>query len=204
MVRFLWRSLQLAAVIVMVFVLQSLYPITDSLMLNSSQIFQRPWTLLTSIFLHGSLQHLAYNLLSLVIFGLVVENIAGTKRFFMIFFSSGIAASIAASLLYPASMGASGAVFGLIGFLAVIRPKLMVPAFGIPLPVIAAAALWVAVSFAALSYPGETAHAAHIGGLVFGALLGYFLREDYAEKKTKARVLTEDEIDEWEEEYMKK
>jgi len=202
--KFSWTSLQIAMIIAFVFFLQTVQPwITNDFLLNSAQATQRPWTFVTSIFLHGSLEHLAYNLLSLVIFGLVVENIVGKKKFLIIFFASGIFANFLAVFFYDASLGASGAVFGLIGFLAAIRPKLMVPAFGIPLPVIAAAFLWVLISFAGIFSPDETAYAAHLGGLVFGFALGFFLRKNYSENRVKEKLLSENEINEWEEQYMK-
>lgn len=203
MKKFSWYSIQLSVLIIFVFVLQNTFGLTDTILLDSQQVLARPWSIVTSIFAHASVEHLFYNIISLCIFGLFVENIAGKRRFFLVFFVSGILASFAAVFFYSASLGASGAIFGLVGFLAAIKPKMAVPAFGIPLPVAIAALIWITISFSGLVYPDETAYAAHLGGLAAGISIGLFLRKDYKENK-KERLLSNSEISEWEEKYMKK
>ena len=198
-------TLTLAAVLAVVFAFQSVMPgITDAFLLDSTQAGREPWTLVTSMFLHGSLLHLGSNLFSLFIFGLVAESLIGTRRFILVYVASGLVASVASLFFYDASLGASGAIFGIIGFLAIVRPRLIVPAFGVPLPILAAAALWIVLSFAGLFSPGEIAYAAHLGGMAAGAAIGGIVRKEYREERAhRRRPVSDKEINEWEEQYMK-
>jgi len=99
----------------------------------------RVWTLLTSIFMHGSFAHLFFNMFSLFFIGRFIEKVIGRKRYFIFYliagvfasfffgllaflFGKGIWISIFASPSMPA-VGASGAIFGLLGLLALIVPK---------------------------------------------------------------------------------
>lgn len=72
------------------------------------------------------------------------------------------------------AIGASGAVFALGGALAVMRPKLRVLVFPVPVPM----PLWVAVigGFVIISFLPNVAWQAHLGGLAFGTIGGYFFR----------------------------
>ncbi len=87
------------------------------------------WTLLTSMFMHGSFFHIFANMFSLFFIGNLLERIIGKKRFFWIYFISGviggifyvIACVVFGGLNTPA-VGASGAIFGLLGVLAVLIP----------------------------------------------------------------------------------
>jgi membrane associated rhomboid family serine protease len=93
------------------------------------------WTLITSMFIHANFWHLAFNMFSLFFIGRFLENIIGGKRFLAFYLISGIAACLVAGVLSlipysrifatPASLGvgASGAIFGLAGLLAVLIPK---------------------------------------------------------------------------------
>lgn len=74
------------------------------------------WRLLTSVFLHGGLVHLLFNAYALYMIGRQVETIYGPLRFSIVYLCAGLAGSVASLLLTPAaSLGASGALFGLIG-----------------------------------------------------------------------------------------
>ena len=98
------------------------------------------WTALTSMFMHGSSWHLLANMVSLFFIGLFVEQLIGKKRFLGFYFISGLFAAIfyvSLSILFGASdlgmklfgspntlaLGASGAIFGLLGLLAILTPK---------------------------------------------------------------------------------
>lgn len=81
--------------------------------------FTRPWEFLTAIFAHGSLDHLAMNMISLYWLGSMIEGMQGKLRFAVIFFVSGIVGNIAFALFADGSaVGASGAIFGLMGAVA--------------------------------------------------------------------------------------
>ena len=79
------------------------------------------WRLLTAIFLHIGFVHLAFNGLGLFVFGTVVERIGGPLRLVAVYIGSGLAGSALSYLASPAirSAGASGAIFGVLGALAV-------------------------------------------------------------------------------------
>ena len=137
----------------------------------------RPWSILTSLFLHGSIGHILGNMITLYFFGRYLRSLVGDKKFLIIYFIGGILGSIFYILLaLPLSIaiGASGAVFAVGGVLAVMRPKLRVLVFPIPIPV----PLWAAVvgGFAVISFFPNVAWQAHLGGLVFGLVIGYFFR----------------------------
>ncbi len=176
---------------------------TDSFVLVSSDAFSRPWILLTSIFLHGSVSHLLSNIVALGFFGFVLENTLGSRKFTAIFVSAGTIASIA-SLYYESSLGASGAIFGIIGALAAIRPRMTAFALGVPMPMFVAAALWALLDFAGVFYPTNVANIAHLAGLGSGIAAGFALRKDFAEgQRRKEKLLTKEELDAWEEEHMR-
>lgn len=198
-----YYSLILAAICVAVFVIQSFSAgFTDSFVLVSSDILARPWTLITSIFLHGSLSHLVFNLFALVLFGMILEKFIGSKKFIAVFFVSGVAASIAA-LTYPSSLGASGAIYGILGTLAAIRPKMIVWTYGVPMPMVVAALFYLVLDLAGMFFPSNIANAAHIAGLLVGVAIGLLLREPRkkTEKKTD-KILNEKQLEQWEDEWM--
>jgi membrane associated rhomboid family serine protease len=78
------------------------------------------WRLVTTMFLHGSILHLAFNMLALYWLGTIIEQALGTPRFLLVYTVSGLAGS-AGALWFSSSLavtvGASGAIFGLIGAL---------------------------------------------------------------------------------------
>ncbi|MBU4124003.1 MAG: rhomboid family intramembrane serine protease [Nanoarchaeota archaeon] len=65
-------ALYILVACVIAFILQSIFPITDSLVLVSSEVLIHPWTLITHMFLHGSFEHLFYNMFALGLFGLIL------------------------------------------------------------------------------------------------------------------------------------
>lgn len=87
------------------------------------------WRLITPIFLHGSLTHLLFNSISLILFGPGLERILGKGKFLSLYFAGGIIANIATFLLKPSMyvhLGASGAIFALFGiyiYMVFFRPE---------------------------------------------------------------------------------
>lgn len=159
------------------------------------------WTLITSIFMHGGFGHLFVNMISMFFIGNFVERLIGRKRFLWFYMISGIVAGLAfVSLAYfgqdfswgtrvfgginTFAVGASGALFGLGGLLAVLIPRMKVLVmFIIPAPMWLAMAvlmfgLWI-VSAASGLPVGNTAH---LGGLVVGLVYGFYLRGKYPRK----------------------
>jgi membrane associated rhomboid family serine protease len=143
-----------------------------------------PWawlTPLTSMFLHGSLLHLAGNLLYLAIFGARIEDLLGHARFAIFYMACGLAASAIHVASDPSSylptVGASGAISGLLGAYAVSYPtgrlRLVWP--GVPVPAVVFLAVWIALQvgsgLAARAEGGGTAWWAHVGGFAAGVAL---------------------------------
>lgn len=199
-----YYSIALIVICAIVFIVQSfVHGFTDFFLLNSSLIGERPWILITSVFLHGSLSHLAFNMFALFIFGLLLEKFIGSRKFLAVFFLSGLIASIASSFAYSSSLGASGAIYGVIGMLAVIRPKMLVWTYGVPMPMVAAAAFYLVLDLAGLFYPTEIANAAHIAGLVCGAVIGLMVRKPEPKQETKReKILSDVEFKDWEDRWM--
>ena len=133
------------------------------------------WRLLTSMFLHAGLLHLAFNMYALWIFGQVMEEELGRVRFTLVYFLTGLAAGAAsyafAPEVYIPGVGASGAVFGVFGALVAFNWKRRHTALG-------AARLRSAIfillinAFIGLSSGGAIDWRAHLGGFVAGLLMG--------------------------------
>jgi uncharacterized protein len=152
------------------------------------------WTFITSMFLHAGVLHLVANMISLMFIGSFVEKLIGKKRFLTFYFIAGLSAGILFVLISfitgadinVFAVGASGAIFGLGGLLAVLTPRLPVLVFLIiPMPMWAAMGvlmfgLW-ALSLAAGLPIGNTAH---LGGLLVGLAYGLYLKKKYP-RKTK-------------------
>jgi len=138
----------------------------------------RPWTILTSMFVHAGFWHIFANMLTLYFFGNYLSRLVGNSKFLIVYFGGGILGSILFILLAPSfsvAVGASGAIFALAGALVMMRPKSTVFIFPIPVPI----PLWVAVigGFLILSFLPFVAWQAHLGGLVFGLIAGYLFRK---------------------------
>jgi membrane associated rhomboid family serine protease len=150
-------------------------------------------TLITSMFMHGGLGHIAGNMLFLWIFGDNVEDRIGHLRFLIFYLLTGIIASLAhvystamfatneASLLIP-SLGASGAISGVLGGYLVLFPHRRVTV--IQFYILTTVPAWVAIGMwfvfqlisglgvlGSASAQGGVAYAAHVGGFVAGLVL---------------------------------
>ena len=132
------------------------------------------WRLFTCMFLHAGIAHLAFNMYALFYVGTQIEQVLGKVKFLIIYFSSGLAASIlsyAFRPLYSLSVGASGAIFGLFGALLVFaflrRDRLSNKGILSNLALIIVANL--AIGFSSNSIDNY----AHIGGLILGSILSF-------------------------------
>lgn len=200
-------AIWLVVINIIIFIFQIIDPqITDQFALVSADILSRPWILVTSMFLHGGIEHIIFNMFALGLFGFILERIVGSKKFLLLYFASGIVAGIASSFFYEASIGASGAIFGVLGTLGVLRPRMVIYLGYIPMPMAAAVVLWMIINVFGLIVPGQTAYAAHIGGLIFGLIYGFYLKKDFGEhyEKRKKHRMNDKEIDNWERRYMVK
>ena len=145
-------------------------------------------TVLTSMFLHGGLLHIAGNMLFLWVFGNNVEDAMGSVRFLAFYLLSGVVAIYAQSLLEPTStvptIGASGAVAGVLGGYILLHPKARVVSLifiiffvtFVEIPALVLLGVWFALQVlpavgqvASSDLGGEgIAYVAHVGGFLFG------------------------------------
>lgn len=143
--------------------------------------FEAPWMFFTSIFLHADFSHLFFNMIALFFFGIYLERMIGRRAFASLFIISGLVGNIgylltASNPLTPA-IGASGAVYGIMGTLATLAPFMMIFIYGmLPVPMIVAAILWGLMDFAGLFAPSGIAHGAHLGGMFVGVSFGLYIR----------------------------
>jgi membrane associated rhomboid family serine protease len=135
------------------------------------------WRWVTSMFLHASASHLFFNMLGLFVFGRIVESQVKPQWYLSIYFASGLLGSLAFLFTSPVPVvGASGAIFGLLGAAMLWKPLEKVFIFVFPLPLSLVAVLYIITeSLVAYSQPGfgDVAHIAHIGGLITGAVFGF-------------------------------
>jgi len=138
-------------------------------------------TLLTSMFLHGSIMHLLLNMLVFFFVGDDCERSIGSSRFLAFYLTSGIFSGLFYAYLnsasYTPTIGASGAIFGILAAYAVLFPFRRVIAFfgfiPIPLPAILFVFLLVFLetTYAVSGGLPYVAHTAHLGGFVSGVFL---------------------------------
>ena len=130
------------------------------------------------MFVHAGFWHIFANMLTLYFFGSYFSGLVGRGKFLFVYFAGGIAGNLLFwALSHPLSLavGASGAVFAIAGGLVVLRPRLPVMIFPIPLPIPLFAA--VIGGFLILSFMPSVAWQAHLGGLLVGLLAGYVFRK---------------------------
>lgn len=156
------------------------------------------WTFLTSMFMHAGFFHLFVNMLSLVFVGPLIEKIIGKKRYLLFYILSGIFAGlffVLMSLIFAGdfetyAVGASGALFGLIGLLMVLTPNLPVYLMFIPIPIkmkYAAPGMLIVLWLISFTESVSIGNTAHLGGLIAGIIYGVYLRKKY---KNKTRYIS--------------
>ena len=139
-----------------------------------ASFLNEPWTIITSMFVHGSFFHLFANMLMLYFFGSYILRLIGENKFLLVYFAAGLAGNVLYLLLGPdiPAVGASGALYGVMGALAVMRPRMKVYLwFIVPID------LWIVVIIGALIMSPNIAWQAHLGGLGLGLTAGYFFRK---------------------------
>jgi membrane associated rhomboid family serine protease len=182
--------LAILASIIAVWVLQIAVPLltgfhfTEFFWLDPSMMLQHPWSIITSAFLHQplSIWHIFFNSFALFSFGPYLEQRIGTRNFLIVYFGSAIFGALSYLLtiwlgIIPSTpaLGASGAIYGILGALAILVPQIVVFVFFAPMPIRFAAVFWFVMEFLG-SFNGASGigSAAHLGGLVFGLAFGYY------------------------------
>ena len=150
------------------------------------------WTFFTSMFMHAGIGHLFVNMISLMFIGGFVEKLIGHKRFLGLYFGAGLFAGIFFVLISALlnfdlnvyAVGASGAIFGLGGLLAILTPRLPVLVFFIiPMPMWMAMIFLMAVLWALSAGLGlPIGNLAHLCGLLVGIIYGLYLKDKYPHK----------------------
>jgi membrane associated rhomboid family serine protease len=158
---------------------------------RESGVEQAAWwlTLLTSMFMHGGILHIAFNMLFLWVFGNNIEDSMGRLRFILFYLLAGVIAIYAQSLFSPDStvpqIGASGAVAGVLGGYALLHPHARVLTLVfiiffvtiVEIPAMIMLGIWFVLQFipavadvATTDVAGEggVAYLAHVGGFIFG------------------------------------
>ncbi len=174
----------LLAVIGLAFIIQMISPQFENLLIFDPLLaLSQPWRFVSSIFLHGSLTHIFFNSYALFMFGSLLERRVSPRDYLIIFFGAGLLGSILYYATYlfgiippiPA-LGASGAIYGILGAVAMILPDLQIFMFFFPMKMRYAVILWLALTFiGAFDVSSGVADAAHLGGLIFGIVFGWFL-----------------------------
>ena len=173
--------------VAMMFVTESLYPFGDFAIIQIDRFtyylglipyyfVERPWTILSAMFIHDGFWHLLFNMMVLFFFGSYLSRLVGNTRFTLVYFIGGLAGNLLYLLLgddLSIAIGASGAVYAVAGALVILRPNLRVLLyFIVPMP------LWLVITvfFVVFSFIPCVAWQAHLGGLIVGLTAGYFFR----------------------------
>ena len=151
-----------------------------------SDVAFEPWRLLTAVFVHstGFIFHILLNMYTLWIFGQLLEPMLGRGRFFALYLISGLAGSVGVVLLAAPNtpvVGASGAIFGLMGAFLVIQRRLG----GNMTQLLVLVGINLVIGFV----PGlNIAWQAHVGGLAAGALVGLILIETRSPRRRGLQI----------------
>ncbi|MFI3295257.1 MAG: rhomboid family intramembrane serine protease [Rikenellaceae bacterium] len=186
---------------VVVFLIQYMFPryeiqiLENFALFNMNSPFFRIWQPVSYMFLHGNFSHLFFNMFALWMFGRQIEYDLGQKKFVTYYFATGIGAALInmlvgyfmssgasgaelQSLMYTPTVGASGAVFGLLLAFGMLHPDVRIMLLIPPVPI---KAKWFVVIYGVIELLGgvrggdNIAHFAHLGGMIFGfALLIYW------------------------------
>ncbi len=143
------------------------------------------WQVFTYMFMHGGIWHLLFNMFALWMFGSELENLMGSSKFLFYYTICGVGAGIANLFIAPIfasvgpTVGASGAIYGVLVAFGLLFPDRIVFMYFIPLP----AKIFVGIYMAIELYSGITgtndgiAHFAHLGGAAVGFIFLIFDKE---------------------------
>ena len=200
-------SMRIAIVIllinVVVFLLQTVLGdgFTEQFILKSEDVMARPWILLTSMFLHAGPSHIILNMWALFMFGPMLEERIGSRRFLALYLVSGLMSAFLSSFFYSRALGASGAIMGVIGVVIMLMPNLRILFyFFIPMPLWIAGIIIAVLDAMGIIFPAGVGNIAHLVGLAVGLGYGYLLRgkrQQFNRKFTSKKHLEEEDLDEY-------
>ena len=149
--------------------------------LNSAMFEGQIWRLFTALFIHANIIHVLGNSFFLLIFGLRAENLFSMREYLFTYFFCGVIGGSLSLLLGPnvVSVGASGAIFGLLGATMIYIRRIIGQSM-------LSALAYAFFFFVITSFGPGVNYYAHLGGLVAGLLIGYML----AAKRKRKRAPT--------------
>ena len=165
--------------------------ITGAMIFVPRLILVRPWTIITYMFLHAGLMHLAFNMLGLFFFGPRVEERLGSRSFLNLYLISGISGALLSLIMGPSAavLGASAAVFGVMLAFAWFWPDAPIHIWGV-LPIQARTLVIITTVLSLWSGLGgvrsNVAHFAHLGGYAGAFLYLKWLDRKRGEFKKRA------------------
>lgn len=189
-----WVLRLIVANIAVYFLQQTASGIVPALVFVPTEVLSQPWTIITYMFVHGSVTHILFNMLALYFFGPRVEERLGSRRFMTLYMLSGISGAALSFVFARQSpiLGASAAVFGVMLAFATFWPTDQIYIMGIlPLQarvavlLMAAIALWSGVQ----GSRSGVADFAHLGGFVGGWLYLQWVNRTSGAKKFKTKTV---------------
>jgi len=135
------------------------------------------WQLVTYMFLHGGISHILFNMLTLWMFGSMLESAWGTRRFLQLYFFSGIGAGVCIVVLnyvlggaHIPTIGASGAIFGVMLACAMVWPdQIVLMSFLFPIKLKYMVMIFGVIAFlGAMNVNSGVSNIGHLGGMLFG------------------------------------
>ncbi len=160
--------------------------VTNALFYHPALTETEPWRMITSLFVHSpsSFLHILFNMFSLFVIGPILELAIGRWRFLALYLLSGLGGSVAVLLMTPTTgvLGASGAIFGLLGAFFVIQRSLGGKNMQIVFVIVINLVLGFVIP--------NVAWQAHLGGLVVGGIVAFvFLRTRSPRKRNEQLLL---------------
>jgi len=138
------------------------------------------WQFFTFMYVHGGFTHIFFNMFSLLMFGPTIEEVMGSKKYFIFYTLCGIGSGIFHILISGISsislVGASGAIFGIVTAYGLMFPKNVVYVYLVPMPAIVAIGLFAVIElFSGISgVQTGIANFGHLGGMIVGFILVKF------------------------------
>lgn len=181
-------SFTILVIVLISFVLQNIIGKNvyyNYLALVPTDIFTRPWILISHMFLHADGFHLLFNMMFLFFFGPELERRIGGKRFLYVYFISGLVAALGYSIWSIFIMnqngyavGASGALFGIFACLAILAPDIVVYVYFIPMKITIALIFFALFDLLFIGSAGDVvARSAHLSGVVAGLAFGKYYKK---------------------------
>lgn len=153
-------------------------------------LFGEPWRLVASAFLHMDVLHLFFNMYGIMVCGIYLEPLLGRWRFLMVYLLCAVMASLSSLWWHDITptLGASGAVFGLCGFIITLSLHRFLQA-GERKALLTSVGLYILLNLSTVFLSTNFDHASHIGGLLAGMLLAQLLYPGLQKNATRKVAL---------------